>query len=132
MNNLAAVLSATGRTAEARALLGRVLEAAPASGTPSATAMASLATIELKEGRADEAARLLEELGEGIRSGAIVPDALLIERLEQSAAWLRKLQRPADAERLQAEATRARTKALLRSEELRRMDAAALSKGLVR
>jgi tetratricopeptide (TPR) repeat protein len=129
MSNLAAVMEATGRADEARRLLRHVVESSRLNGAPHAGAMASLVALEMKDGRTDEATRLLQELSDGMRGGTIVVDASVADRLEQSAAWLRSLRRSAEAERLQAEAMRARTKALLRGEELRRIDYSDLWKG---
>jgi tetratricopeptide (TPR) repeat protein len=119
LNNLAALLDATNRTDEAVALLLRALEISRAQGRPDPRAMASLGVIEFERRRVDAAARWFSEVSNLVRAGDVPPDPNLAKRLEQFAMALRALNRPADAERYQAEAMRLRTKALIDTEALR-------------
>ena len=129
LNNLAAVLDSTGRTDEAQQLLQRVIVSSRSTSRPDVRAMASMGTIELSRGRIDEAAGWYTEVSQLIRSGSAAPDPDLARRLEQVAVMLRKIQRPAEAERYQAEATRIRTRALIDIDALRQLNYSELWKG---
>jgi hypothetical protein len=91
--------------------------------------MASLGVIALGRGRVDDASRWFSEVSDLVRAGRVAPDPDLAKRLEQFAMALRAVNRPADAERYQAEAVRLRTKALIDSEALRAVNYSELWKG---
>lgn len=129
LSNLAAILDRTRRTEEAETILRRVIDTGRKAGRIDARAMASLGTILLVRGKIDEATEWFSEVSGLVRTGAVPAEPDLAQRLEQFAAALRALHRPADAERYQAEATRLRTRALIDAEALRGLNYSQFWKG---